>query len=48
MEKLLFLKIYVPGCTICIKKCPFDAIVIVNLASEIGEDKVHQYGINSF
>ncbi len=36
------------GCTICVKKCPFDAIVIVNLAREIGEDKVHQYGINSF
>jgi ATP-binding cassette subfamily E protein 1 len=31
-----------------VKKCPFDAIVIVNLAREIGVDKVHQYGINSF
>ena len=36
------------GCGICIKKCPFDAIVIVNLAKELGQDKVHQYGINSF
>lgn len=36
------------GCTICIKKCPFDAIVIVNLAQELSVDKVHQYGINSF
>ncbi|MDP8906675.1 MAG: ribosome biogenesis/translation initiation ATPase RLI, partial [Thermoproteota archaeon] len=36
------------GCTICVKKCPFDAIVIVNLAREIGFDKVHQYGVNSF
>jgi ATP-binding cassette subfamily E protein 1 len=36
------------GCTICIKKCPFDAIVIVNLAREIGQDKIHQYGVNSF
>ena len=36
------------GCTICIKKCPFDAIVIVNLAQEIGVDKIHQYGTNSF
>jgi ATP-binding cassette, sub-family E, member 1 len=36
------------GCGICIKKCPFDAIVIVNLAKEIGEHKIHQYGINSF
>jgi ATP-binding cassette subfamily E protein 1 len=36
------------GCGICIKKCPFDAIVIVNLAKELSEDKVHQYGVNSF
>ena len=36
------------GCGICVKKCPFDAIVIVNLAKELGQDKVHQYGINSF
>jgi len=36
------------GCGICIKVCPFDAIVIVNLARELSEDKVHQYGINSF
>jgi ATP-binding cassette subfamily E protein 1 len=36
------------GCSICIKKCPFDAIVIVNLARELSEDKIHQYGVNSF
>ena len=36
------------GCGICIKKCPFDAIVIVNLAKEIGDHKIHQFGINSF
>ena len=36
------------GCGICIKKCPFDAIVIVNLPKELGENKIHQYGINSF
>lgn len=36
------------GCGICIKKCPFDAIVIVNLAKELSTDKIHQYGINSF
>ncbi len=36
------------GCGICIKKCPFDAIVIVNLARELSEDKIHQYGVNSF
>lgn len=36
------------GCGICVKVCPFDAITIVNLATELSKDKVHQYGINSF
>ena len=36
------------GCGICVKVCPFDAITIVNLASELATDKVHQYGMNSF
>jgi ATP-binding cassette, sub-family E, member 1 len=36
------------GCGICVKVCPFDAITIVNLATELATDKVHQYGINSF
>lgn len=36
------------GCSICVKKCPFDAISIVNLAQEMGEEKVHQYGPNTF
>lgn len=36
------------GCGICVKVCPFDAITIVNLASELASDKVHQYGDNLF
>ena len=36
------------GCGICVKVCPFDAITIVNLASELATDKIHQYGANSF
>ena len=36
------------GCGICVKVCPFDAITIINLATELSKDKVHQYGINSF
>ncbi|MEO9364875.1 MULTISPECIES: ribosome biogenesis/translation initiation ATPase RLI [Candidatus Nitrosocaldus] len=36
------------GCGICVKKCPFEAITIINLAEELEERKVHQYGQNSF
>ena len=36
------------GCGICVKVCPFDAITIVNLATELASDKIHQYGMNSF
>jgi ATP-binding cassette subfamily E protein 1 len=36
------------GCGICIKVCPFDAITILNLSEELKEDKIHQFGINSF
>ena len=36
------------GCGICVKVCPFEAITIVNLATELGTDKIHQYGKNSF
>ncbi|RLF43601.1 MAG: ribosome biogenesis/translation initiation ATPase RLI, partial [Thermoplasmata archaeon] len=36
------------GCGICIHKCPFKAIHIENLAEELKEDLVHQYGINGF
>jgi ATP-binding cassette subfamily E protein 1 len=36
------------GCGICVKVCPFDAITIINLASELATDKIHQYGVNSF
>lgn len=35
------------GCGICVKKCPFDAITIVNLPQELDEP-THQFGINSF
>ncbi len=36
------------GCGICIKKCPFNAIQIVNLPSELDKDLVHRYGENQF
>ncbi|GCC11177.1 putative ABC transporter ATP-binding protein/MT2552 [archaeon] len=36
------------GCGICVKKCPYEAITIINLPNELGRDKVHQYGENGF
>ena len=36
------------GCGICVNKCPFEAITIVNMAHELGFDKIHQYDVNSF
>jgi len=36
------------GCNICVKKCPFGAISIVNLPSEKKEDIIHRYGENGF
>lgn len=36
------------GCGICVKKCPFEAVKIVNLPHELEEELVHQYGLNQF
>jgi len=36
------------GCGICAKKCPFEAITIVNLPEELNEGIIHQYCKNSF
>lgn len=36
------------GCGLCEKKCPFNAINIVNLPSELGKDIFHCYGENAF
>ncbi|KUG19139.1 rnase l inhibitor [hydrocarbon metagenome] len=35
------------GCGICVKKCPFEAIDIVNLPEEL-EQPTHRYGVNGF
>ncbi len=36
------------GCGLCVKACPFDAIFIINMPSELEEEAVHRYGINAF
>ena len=35
------------GCGLCVKKCPVDAISIINLAKELDEP-IYQYGVNAF
>jgi len=36
------------GCGICVKKCPFGAISIINLPKSLEKDTTHRYGPNSF
>jgi len=36
------------GCGICAKKCPFEAISIINLPSNLEKDTTHRYSANSF
>jgi ATP-binding cassette subfamily E protein 1 len=36
------------SCGICVEKCPFDAIQIINLPQELDDDPVHRFGENSF
>jgi len=36
------------GCGLCVKACPFEAIFIVNLPTELEEEAVHRYGVNRF
>jgi len=36
------------GCGICVHKCPFEALKIIQLPDEMRQDIVHQYGLNAF
>jgi ATP-binding cassette, sub-family E, member 1 len=36
------------GCGICTKKCPFDAIKIINLPISLDKETIHRYGQNGF
>eukprot|EP00656_Telonema_subtile_P000034 TRINITY_DN1000_c0_g1_i5.p1 TRINITY_DN1000_c0_g1~~TRINITY_DN1000_c0_g1_i5.p1 ORF type:complete len:581 (+),score=164.78 TRINITY_DN1000_c0_g1_i5:346-2088(+) len=36
------------GCGICVKKCPFEAINIINLPANLERDTTHRYGANTF
>ncbi|MBW3015328.1 ribosome biogenesis/translation initiation ATPase RLI [Candidatus Woesearchaeota archaeon] len=36
------------GCGICVRKCPFDAIKIINLPEALKQEPIHRYGRNGF
>ena len=36
------------GCGMCIKRCPFQAIQIINLPKGLEDQVTHRYGANSF
>lgn len=36
------------GCGICVKKCPFEAVTIINLPSNLDAQTTHRYSANSF
>lgn len=36
------------GCGLCVKKCPFEAIKIINLPTNLSKLTTHRYGPNSF
>jgi ATP-binding cassette subfamily E protein 1 len=45
---LFFVLLYCLGCGICVKKCPFEAINIINLPKDLDRNTTHRYGPNSF
>lgn len=46
-QKPIISEVLCSGCGICVHKCPFQAITIVNLPEEL-EKPIHQFGPNSF
>lgn len=47
-DKPIIVEALCSGCGICIKKCPFNALFIVNLPEELEEECSHRYGENAF
>lgn len=36
------------GCNLCVKKCPFNAITIINIPKNLEKEVTHRYGKNTF
>jgi ATP-binding cassette subfamily E protein 1 len=47
-DKPLIVESLCSGCGICVKKCPFSAISIVNLPDELETECSHRFGQNTF
>jgi ATP-binding cassette subfamily E protein 1 len=47
-KKAVISEMLCSGCGICVKKCPFKAISIVNLPDELEKDCSHRFGTNTF
>jgi ATP-binding cassette subfamily E protein 1 len=47
-NKAIISEMLCSGCGICVKKCPFKAISIVNLPDELERDCSHRFGQNAF
>jgi ATP-binding cassette subfamily E protein 1 len=47
-DRAIISEILCSGCGICVKKCPFKAISIVNLPDELEKDCSHRFGQNAF
>ncbi|MBR9675812.1 ribosome biogenesis/translation initiation ATPase RLI [Candidatus Woesearchaeota archaeon] len=47
-KKAVIDEVLCTGCGICPKKCPFDAIMIINLPEALNKPPIHRHGINGF
>jgi ATP-binding cassette subfamily E protein 1 len=47
-NKAVIVEMLCVGCGICVKKCPFNAISIVNLPDELEAETSHRFGKNTF
>jgi len=47
-DKPVIVELLCTGCGICVKKCPFKAIFIVNLPDELEKECSHRFGENTF